>query len=73
MSQMHSLVKWISGDDKDTYSIVPTNWIKNFDLEEYKRDIDPEETYVIDWRTKKNPPKGGYPCFDGLVIKVSGN
>lgn len=61
-----ALVKWLGGEDKGKYSPdVPVSWIRDFkegDEEEF------EESYIVEWRKGKNPPPGGWPVYDGLVI-----
>lgn len=70
----YALIKWIGGADNGLYTPdVPTDWIKDFDYQEYlMTDPDEQESYVVEWHDGKQP-LGGWPCYDGEVIQVSGN
>ncbi|XP_057330859.1 uncharacterized protein LOC130671155 [Microplitis mediator] len=73
MTQLFALVKWVSGEDKDKYTVgIPTEWIINFNYEDFKNEkCNPAESYVIEWRKSKKMPAGGWECYDGLVTEVS--
>ncbi|KAK6482023.1 hypothetical protein HHUSO_G16570 [Huso huso] len=63
------LVKWESGVDKDSYSVIPTTWIRNFDL--FSIADDDEETtrsFRAEWRDTNKPPKGGWPVHEAQII-----
>ncbi|MGH0126964.1 UNVERIFIED_CONTAM: hypothetical protein FKN15_030577 [Acipenser sinensis] len=69
MMVMHALVKWESGVDKDSYSVIPTAWIRNFDL--FSIADDDEETtrsFRAEWRDTNKPPKGGWPVYEAQII-----
>ncbi|KAH0553355.1 hypothetical protein KQX54_001752 [Cotesia glomerata] len=72
MTELFALAKWITKEEAGTYTVgVPTDWIKNFSYEEFKKDsYDPDMTYVIEWRKGKKSP-AGWPVYDGLVTEVS--
>lgn len=74
MSHLYALIKWISGEDKGTYSPdIPIDWIKNFDYKQYLNSKDESpQVYAIEWRNSKKPPRGGWLFYNGLVIQVSG-
>ncbi|XP_058881920.1 uncharacterized protein LOC131737377 [Acipenser ruthenus] len=69
MAVMHALVKWESGVNKDSYSVIPTAWIRNFDLFSIADDV--EETtrsFRAEWRDTNKPPKGGWPVHEAQII-----
>jgi len=69
--QLHALIKWI---EDDTYTPgVPIEWIKYFDYDSYlSGNYDLTRSVPIEWRNMKKEPRGGWPCYDGLVIDASG-
>lgn len=72
-NQLYALVKWIGPNDNNTYTPdVPVEWIKDFDANHFdSENLDPDESYVIEWHDKKNKPKKGWDCYDGIVVSVS--
>lgn len=65
MTKLYALVKWVSGEDKEKFTVgIPVDWIINFDYEEFKKEnYDPDCTYVIQWRKSVKEPPGGWLCF----------
>lgn len=74
MKQLLALLQWIGGTYNQTFTPgVPIDWIKDFNLEEWKIDRhDPDLSYVIEWKEKKKPKSGGWPCYDARIVAISG-
>lgn len=76
LSKLKALVVWQGGEDHGKYtSGVKCEWIKNFHYEEWLN-ADPDDddcvSYVIEWRNTPQPPVGGWPVYNGIVLEVAG-
>ncbi|XP_011872506.1 PREDICTED: uncharacterized protein LOC105564612, partial [Vollenhovia emeryi] len=69
--QQYALIKWI---EDDTYTLgVPIDWIKYFEYDTFiSGNYDLSRSVPIEWRNTRKEPHGGWPCYDGLIIAVSG-
>lgn len=62
-----ALVSWSKGDDKDALSIVPVNWIVEFDPE------NTEKEYLIECRsTSGRRPSNGWPVESAHILQLAG-
>ncbi|KAK6464951.1 hypothetical protein HHUSO_G36819 [Huso huso] len=67
---MFALVKWVNGDDDGKLSVIPTEWIKGFNIEDFEEEGGEDERhYVAEWR-RGSKPRGGWQAFDCEVEKV---
>ncbi|XP_011312328.1 uncharacterized protein [Fopius arisanus] len=73
MPKLFAMIKWIGGEDDGKISVgVPTDWIMNFNFEEFlSENFDPDLSYVIESRQPVKKPAGGWPKFDGLILDVA--
>lgn len=57
---MFAIVQWLNDEDKGTHTVgVPTEWIMQFDYEEYcMNGCDADESYVVEWRQGRKPAGG---------------
>ena len=68
--QLYALIKWI---EDDTYTPgVPIEWIKFFNYDSYLSGKYSTQSVPVEWRDTRKEPRGGWPCYDGLIVKVSG-
>ena len=74
MTKLFALLKWVSGEDKGKYTAgIPIEWIQDFNYETYQDETpDPDYSYVIEWRDTRKKPKGGWKCYDAVVVTVNG-
>ncbi|MGH0128521.1 UNVERIFIED_CONTAM: hypothetical protein FKN15_035372 [Acipenser sinensis] len=73
MAVMHTLVKWESGVDKDSYSVIPTAWIRNFDL--FSIADDDEETtgsFRAEWRDEQTSKRPVHEAQIVMTANVNG-
>lgn len=69
---MFALVEWLDGIDTGTYSVVKTDFIRDFICEDYLDRLDKSDgIYVVEWAEGKKP-KGGWPVYTAKIIKVAG-
>ncbi|XP_073669375.1 uncharacterized protein [Paramisgurnus dabryanus] len=69
---MFALVEWNEEADNESWSIVPTSHIKNFDNNKYLDGLDERSVYLIEWRAGlKKKPRGGWPLYEAKVHKVA--
>ncbi|RXM32709.1 hypothetical protein EOD39_6016 [Acipenser ruthenus] len=72
-ASMCALVKWVNGDDDGKLSVIPTEWIKGFNIEDFEEEGDEDERhYVAEWRRGSKRPREGWQAFDCEVEKVGG-
>lgn len=75
--KLYALVQWVGGDDDGKYSTdIPVEFIKQFDYEEFQRNLensvdDDDFSYVVEWRDKRKQPKGGWKAYNCVLKKVS--
>lgn len=62
-----ALVSWSKGKDKDALSIVPVNWIVDFDPENSKKE------YLIECRSigGKRPPTNGWSVETAHILQLA--
>lgn len=70
-NQLYTLIQWI---EDSTYTAgIPVEWIKYFDYDTYvSGDYDINHSFPIECRETKKEPHGGWPCYDGVIIDISG-
>ncbi len=62
-----ALVSWSKGKDKDALSIVPVNWIVDFDPENSKKE------YLIECRSIGGKrPTNGWPVETAHILQLAG-
>ncbi|XP_053092273.1 microtubule-associated protein tau-like [Pangasianodon hypophthalmus] len=72
MMNMFALVEWKEETDNESWSIVPTSHIKNFDNNDFLDGLDDTSVYLIKWRGGlKKKPKGGWPLYEATVHKIA--
>ncbi|XP_056605045.1 uncharacterized protein LOC130421268 [Triplophysa dalaica] len=72
MNMSFALVEWKEETDNESWSIVSTTQIKNFDKNDFLDGLDETSVYLIEWRGGlKKKPKGGWPLYEATVHKIA--
>lgn len=70
-SKKFALIKWLTGDEQGTFTPgVPLDWIVRFEEKKYLTEP-AGTTYVVEWRSGRKP-KGGWNCYDVVIVAISG-
>ena len=69
----YSLVKWLSGDDSDSMTVVESKCVRGFDFTEHEADGKPSvgfERVNVEWRCGKQS-KTGWPIYKAKLLRSS--
>jgi hypothetical protein len=62
-----ALIQWSSGTDEGKFSVVPINWIIDYN----ELDNDDDKEWLVEWQTGKKKPASGWSVHDARVLDTS--